>query len=551
MQSIPHLNTDNFVRVAVASIFGIFAWQIQSWVRLVISLPRTSKRLENAKLRGVNATIDDIPGIAGWPIFGMFPVMLPYIRNKRTDLFFDGVSLKYGEISRICMKERSLISVVDPAVAKKVYNSPDNFVRGDRFQSLNPDIAPYALFVIPSGEQWKKHRKFLQPAFGPVHLREAFAVSLEFGDELLNIWEKNIKNGNPTRNLMFDFTMLTGDVISKVAFSANLGAVKSLDSNKDSEFNDHMEIIMNAFQLVITIEIFKINAYFSSQRSGVAIKAFYSLFGVSASQIEPSLSFIRNLLGKVIAEKKAKIAQKSAKEIGEDTWSHDLLDRLLTHGDKFSEEEIMSEMFGFFLAGHETTSNTLTWAFSELVKKPRVVAKLRQEIDELLNGSAPTLESLPSLSYLDAVIKETMRLCPVVALNGRVCIKECDVQLTDGNTLIVPKGALLLINNKLLQRSKKYWGEDADEFVPERWFVKNTNDSDVFVPVPGSYLPFADGPHNCIGQKMALFEAKVVLARIVQRFDFKLSNKQGPIVPVSTLTLGLKNGLLVDFELRK
>ncbi|KAJ3117243.1 hypothetical protein HK098_006311 [Nowakowskiella sp. JEL0407] len=520
------------------SAFYITKWVLW-WANAAITTPNSRKTLEEKKKLGIIAKFEDIPGPVGYPIIGQFFKLIGYVKRKRLDLLVDNFNTEYNGLCRVYAGDRHAVFVDDAAIAKKLLNSPDQFSRGNAFQTSVFDFAPLALFALPGGEQWKKHRKGLQPAFGPVHLREAFAVSLEVADKLLDFWEAEIREKEfAERDFMEDFVMLTGDIISKVAFSADLGAVDSLGKEKSTKgFHEHMKV------LALTIQ----------KRTGFrALSHLWYFFGATTSQINPSIQYLSKLVNNVITEKQQYINSKKLQNQDDkqdadgEKWSRDLLDRLLaTEGSvKFTEEEILSEMFGFFLAGHETTATSLTWVAYMLIKFPEVYEKLKLEIDSAFGQNKPTLETLGSLRYLDAVCKETGRLFPVVNAILRDSATDAVITSTDGLQIAVPSGVQFLVNIPRIHTSAKYWGANAKEFAPERWL------SDGFVPVPGSYLPFGDGMMSCIGQKMAFIEIKVTLVRILQRFTISMSPKQGPVVPITTLTFGLKNGLMIDVRRR-
>ncbi|KAJ3128994.1 hypothetical protein HK098_002845 [Nowakowskiella sp. JEL0407] len=500
-----------------------------------LTLPKDSRLLDKARKDGKIGEFSSIPGPPGYPFLANLPLIMPYVRIKRSDLFFSDLVDNYGNFCKVTTGNKIMVLTADAAINKKIATS-DSFVRGSNFSLVAADIAPFSLFVIPSGDVWKKHRKGLQPAFGPIHLRETFTVSLEVADALLSVWEDNVMKGNNTRDVMHDFTMLTADVISKIAFSLDLGAIKSLTTNEPDGFSTHLDVITNAIQTRFPIR----NSKF-----------LWQFFGVSSSHISPSMEYLNKILKGAIEAKKQKLRQKS-ETFQQEQWSKDLLDRLLEPQGSFSftEEEILGEAFGFFLAGHETTANTLTWSMLELSQHPEVFEKLRNEVEEILKGGTPKFEQLSSLKYVEAFIKETLRLHPVVKSLVRECVAETVLTGTDGFSVRIPKGVNVLASIAKVQTSKTYWGENAEEFYPDRWLIRNGDLIEDFTPIPGSFIPFWDGPHNCIGQKIAMIEAKVMIIRLVQKFNVELSKKQGPITPVQTLTFGLKNGLLVDVSKR-
>ncbi|KAJ3121900.1 Cytochrome P450 3A4 [Nowakowskiella sp. JEL0407] len=229
----------------------------------------------------------------------------------------------------------------------------------------------------------------------------------------------------------------------------------------------------------------------------------------------------------------------------------DLLDRLVlpqsaaqSLGVTFSDEEIIGEVVGFFGAGQETSTQAMTFLVYELCENEGVQSKLVKEIDDVLGGNIPTLDILPSLKYLDAVVKETLRFHTILPQMLRVTAQEFSANSDDGSIFLFPKNSTVFIDCEAVHHSKTYWGDDVDVFKPERWLANGEE----FVPVPGSFLPFGDGPMNCIGQKVALIEIKITMIRLLQEFKIRHSPKQGPVVLINTVTSGLKHGLIVEIE---
>jgi cytochrome P450 len=153
---------------------------------------------------------------------------------------------------------------------------------------------------------------------------------------------------------------------------------------------------------------------------------------------------------------------------------------------------------GFFTAGHETSSSTLGWAALELSRRPKIVEKLRQEIDPLFADSddeTNVAEQICRLKYLECFIKETQRFHTVVSLSQRIATKHVSVLGYEFEA-----GDIFNVNIAGLHADSEYW-ENPNDFVPERFELPI---------VPGSFLPFSDGPHKCIGFKLAMSEMKVI-----------------------------------------
>lgn len=180
--------------------------------------------------------------------------------------------------------------------------------------------------------------------------------------------------------------------------------------------------------------------------------------------------------------------------------------------------ELRSQLLNILLAGRDTTAGLLGWTFYTLVRHPDTYAKLRAVIhDRFGTYSQPrnlTFANLKSCTYLQHVLNEILRLYPNVPLNGRRCIRTTTLPRgggPDGNSPVyVREGQDVNYLVHLMHRRKDIWGEDANEFRPERWEGRK---------VGWEYLPFNGGPRICLGQQFALTEAGYVTVRLMQRFD--------------------------------
>ncbi|KAL0132769.1 hypothetical protein PUN28_000480 [Cardiocondyla obscurior] len=169
-------------------------------------------------------------------------------------------------------------------------------------------------------------------------------------------------------------------------------------------------------------------------------------------------------------------------------------------------------LHGFTKKGHDTTAVAITWALFLLGSNPEHQEKVHEELEEVFgNSDAPiTVKDLPQLKYLDRVIKETLRLFPSVPVITRLLTE--DVKLGD-HTL--PKGISVALPILLVHRNPKVWPDpikfDPDRFLPENSKLRN----------PYAYVPFSAGPRNCIGQKFAQLEEKIVLSAILRKWRVK------------------------------
>ncbi|KAG0240450.1 hypothetical protein BGW41_006971 [Actinomortierella wolfii] len=239
-----------------------------------------------------------------------------------------------------------------------------------------------------------------------------------------------------------------------------------------------------------------------------------------------------------------------------------LMDEIASHGGQFSEEpdaasqkkdmltmllvdqlqgsgvddlQMRHDVFTAIFAGHETTSAALSWTFYQLARYPDIQTRLRNEVRQMFEecDGTPSFDQLNNLPYLNAVVKESLRLWSPIPLNLRVSVH--DDWLPRGNgqdPLFVPAGTSLHLPMFILHRDPKIWGPDALRFRPERWLstattteglAKTKSPCPPISPPNGlCYFPFYHGKRSCIGNKMATLEMKVHIAQLVSKFEMVL-----------------------------
>jgi cytochrome P450 len=191
------------------------------------------------------------------------------------------------------------------------------------------------------------------------------------------------------------------------------------------------------------------------------------------------------------------------------------------------------------VAGHETTANGLSWAFSLLNEHPAVRQRLEAESDAVLGGRRPALEDLARLPVAARVFKESMRLFPPVYLVARRAARD----VTIGGHAI-RKGALVIVNIVGMHHRADYFPA-PESFLPDRF------DPAAEHAIPRhAFLPFSAGPRVCIGNHFALMEGQMALAQLAGRLRFERRNPGAPLVGEPTVTLRLRGGLPVTIRQR-
>ncbi|KAG5357117.1 Cytochrome P450 52A13 [Yarrowia sp. C11] len=211
---------------------------------------------------------------------------------------------------------------------------------------------------------------------------------------------------------------------------------------------------------------------------------------------------------------------------------------------------LRDQALNILLAGRDTTASLLSWCLYLMARRPEVYAKLREEVFENLGDgedlSTITFESLKRCDYLRYVLNEVLRLYPSVPANMRYATRDTTLPRGGGpdgmQPIVVRKGNLVSYHVFTTHRLKEFWGEDAEEFRPERWYEDGASQAKGW-----EYLPFNGGPRICLGQQYALTEAGYALARIVQLYDTieNADDKPEPPVKFHALTMCHHTGVLV------
>jgi len=202
-----------------------------------------------------------------------------------------------------------------------------------------------------------------------------------------------------------------------------------------------------------------------------------------------------------------------------------------------SDKQLRDEVLTLYVAGHETTANTLSWTWVLLAQHPAVRATLESELTSVLGGRTPTLEDVPSLPYTEAVIKEAMRFYPPIWTISRVASQDVEI-----GGYAIPQGTEIYMSQWVTHRDGR-WFELPERFLPERWIDGLEQRLPKY-----AYFPFGGGPRICIGNRFAMMEAILLLATIAQHYRLDLRENQ-PVERDASLTLRPKHG--IEMQLRR
>ncbi|CAK8560971.1 unnamed protein product [Lathyrus sativus] len=405
----------------------------------------------------------------------------------------------------------------------------DKYSKGKYNQDIVTDLLGEGIFAV-DGEKWKQQRKVASYEFSTRVLRDfSCSVFRKNAAKLVKVISEFSRN-----RLHFDMQDLQMrcalDSIFKVGFGTELNCLEG--SNKEGiEF-------MKAFDESNAIIYWRYVDPFWS------LKKLLNLGG--EAKLKNNVKLIDEFVNGVIKTKKKQLALQQDSNVKEDILSRFLMESE-KGGTNISDKYLRDIILNFMIAGKDTTANTLSWFFYMLCKNPLVEDKIVQEIKDVTCCSDESEvkidefvvnlrdEIVDKMHYLHAALTETLRLYPVVAIDGRTA--DAPDVLPDGYKLEKGDGVYYLAY--AMGRMTSIWGEDAEEFRPERWINEG-----IFQPEsPFKFVAFHGGPRMCLGKDFAYRQMKIVAITLLHFFKFKLANGIQNVTYKVMFTLHLDKGL--------
>jgi cytochrome P450 len=218
---------------------------------------------------------------------------------------------------------------------------------------------------------------------------------------------------------------------------------------------------------------------------------------------------------------------------------HDLLQTLMdahySDGEGMSDELVLSESMQLLVAGHETSSNALSWLLYLLSSRPDCLEKVRQEFDSVLGEAALNFGDVPKFEFATQVIQEALRLYPPFWMIDRMAIAD-----DRAGDIAIPRGSTVIVFVYGAHHAPRHW-QSPESFAPERFTRENEK-----LQTPFTYLPFGGGPRGCIGGNFAMLQILMILSELLRRYDFQLSPDQA-IEARPMVILRPKHGIRMSF----
>lgn len=353
--------------------------------------------------------------------------------------------------------------------------------------NLRP-VAGDGLFTAYNHEpNWQLAHDVLAPGFSREAMAGYHPMMLSVAERLTDHWDRELAAGRPV-DVPGDMTKLTLETISRTGFGHDFG---SFERDRPHPFVTSM---------VGTLS-------YAQRLNSVPSPLAPFLLRTATRRNEADIAFLNNTVDAMV---------RARRDSG--GGDGDLLDRMLdtTHpdtGERLSPENVRRQVITFLVAGHETTSGSLSFALHYLARHPEIAARARAEVDQVWgDAETPGYDQVAKLRYVRRVLDESLRLWPTAPAYAREATR--DTELTGVHPM--RRGAWALILTPMLHRDPEVWGPDAEEFDPDRFDAKAVRSR-----APHTFKPFGTGARACIGRQFALHEATLVLGLLLRRYELR------------------------------
>lgn len=510
------------IQVSALVLAIVLAWQLMLWVYDYVTVPGAAK----------NAPKPYRP-----------PYPLPLLRDTLSVLYHsrnvNAWSLANAErangrpVSWKLLGRPQVLEIVTPELNQDVQKTQyDAFDKGRYMSEILGDLLGNGIFLA-DGANWVRQRKTASVMFTARMLKESMTETVHsLVDEMQSIFQRHVVSGEPLNltNLLNRFTM---GAFSKVGYGVKLNKLDSEYHPFEAAFDNVQLYITKRF--VLPTWLWKLQKWLNI---GDERKLRYELSVLNG--------FLYGVIAKSIHEQRSPSkdhqTSRNASVISLflDNVPHDA-DGAQSAVDPVFLRDISLNLLG---GARDTTAVAMSWFFYEVSRRPDIESKLRRElvekIPDLVNGkiTAPKMDQLQELTYLDAVMKETLRLYPSVPINIREANR--DTVLCDGT--FVKKGTMVHFCTWVMGRLENVWGADAKEFKPERWL-----DSKTGKPIPASLYKlnsFYAGRRTCMGMQLATMQIKMLAASVLAKYHFDLKSDLD-VQPEFSITLQMRHPLLM------
>jgi len=391
-------------------------------------------------------------------------------------------------------------------------NSFDNYPKGHLAHVALHELLGQGIFNA-DGDSWRAQRKVASKMFTTNRFKNHIWRVVENNcGKVLELLEHSQGDTIDVFNLMNRFTL---DSIGEIGFGTSIGSLEHPESPFLESFDEGQRIIFRrllfpVWRLLRLLGVgFEKNGRYHFQRLR-----------------EYSTTIVQDLKGNLDTTAGDSFVGLFMKSSSKDLAIHD---------------EFLADMvLNFLIAGRDTTAQAMSWCLFLLMQHREVEEKLLREVSTICGEEPVQYDQLREFKYLEAVLNESLRLYPSVPIDAKTTANN-DI-LPDGT--YIPKGTMLCYATYAMGRSTQIWGDDAQEFRPERWL-------EMQVPKSAYENPsFHAGPRECLGKRLAMVEMKAVIISVLRHVKFELAMEPRDVLQDAQMTIGMSSGLRCRIQKR-
>ncbi|KAJ6635266.1 Cytochrome P450 4c21 [Pseudolycoriella hygida] len=431
----------------------------------------------------------------------------------------NALCLQYSDMVKVWFGPQLVVFVNHPQRVQKVLRSPECTDKWDMFYRLIE--RENALTFRTASAKWKEHRKFFNFSYSLPALESYMNTFADVGDEFCEILYK--KKAGSVFNIQ--------EIVKKICF--DMLCETSCDMKTKVMFDESTyEDIINAFE--ITEEAFNHKAEFPFLYPDTIFKL--TKIRRDEKKAQQILDEFRN---HIMETRRSKMRENESIDSG----NYALIDHLVRNEEKFTSKEILDHILNF-IGAYEILGNTMSHMLLLIAMHPEVQERLYESIQKSIKSDEDVRNSaiIKQIELLDLVVKEATRLMPGVPLVMRDVNNDFEIE----PGLVIPKGVKLVVSFYALHRHRDVWGNDAEEFKPERFCEENASSRFLF-----SFLPFSGGIRICVGNKYSNMALKIITVQLLRKFKLRTTMKMDDFRLKSTISLKMCTEHWVSVEARE
>ncbi|KAH7097522.1 cytochrome P450 [Auriculariales sp. MPI-PUGE-AT-0066] len=400
------------------------------------------------------------------------------------------------------------IQCADATALNAIMNDRKRFVKAPKVYG---HLSHFGKNIIGTeGDEWLRHRSVARLAFSEKNNALLWKETVRILQDWSAEWDAQALASGSVNQVTVDFTHTLKEITLFIIASAGFGIQFSRSSVAALKPGYTMSFGTAVF---VVIETMFVRIFVPRWLYHLPIKTLH--------ESDEAFFNMRRYIDEMIGEARQKSRQETA--AGE---AVDLFRRLIAANEtedssRLTDDELVANIYAFFLAGHETSSHTLTFAFALLAMHPDIQDRIFDEASALWPDTtseawtSSTMVDYPRLEYTLAALRETLRLFPAVPVLLRVCTADTVLprRVRNPTSQEWEPNMSVTLNIHSLHMDPFHWGEDVEDFRPERFI-----DTDKYQWPRDAWLPFTAGPHVCIGQRFAIIESVCILARMVRMY---------------------------------